>query len=259
MISEVARQDRTSGSTMNAVLSLWTWTELILCTVFGFCVQLVLFACTAPFDRRRQVAGRWFRIVGIIAARLTPYWRFGTDGAVPRRIAPRTVVVSNHESQADPFLISHLPWEMKWLGKEALFRVPFLGWSMWLAGDVPVRRGTRASVEEAMVRCARWLDRGVPVMIFPEGTRSSDGALGPFKDGAFRLAIEAGAELLPIAVSGTRRALPKHSWRFGLSRARVAVGRPIPTVGRSLTDVEPLKAEARAQIEAMRARLESGS
>jgi 1-acyl-sn-glycerol-3-phosphate acyltransferase len=168
------------------------------------------------------------------------------------------VVVSNHESQADPFLISFLPWEMKWLGKEVLFRVPFLGWSMRLAGDVPVRRGTRTSVEDAMKTCARWLERGVPVMIFPEGTRSPDGALLPFKDGAFRLAIETGADILPIAVSGTRRALPKHSWRFGLSRARVTVGQPIPTRGRSLDDVEGLKAEARAQIEAMRARLTAG-
>jgi 1-acyl-sn-glycerol-3-phosphate acyltransferase len=243
---------------VNAILSIWTWAELVLVTVIGFSVQLLLFLCTAAFDRRRWVAGRCFRRVGVTGAQLTPFWRFGTEGAVPHRIAPRTVVVSNHESQADPFLISFLPWEMKWLGKEVLFRVPFLGWSMWLAGDVPVRRGTRTSVEDAMKACARWLDRGVPVMIFPEGTRSPDGALLPFKDGAFRLAIETGADVLPIAVSGTRRALPKHSWRFGLSRARVTVGQPIPTRGRSLDDVEGLKAEARAQIEAMRARLAVG-
>ena len=63
--------------------------------------------------------------------------------------------------------------------------------------------------------------RGVPIMMFPEGTRSADGALLPFKDGAFRLAIDTHAQVLPIAVEGTHTALPKHSWHFGRSNARV--------------------------------------
>jgi 1-acyl-sn-glycerol-3-phosphate acyltransferase len=84
-----------------------------------------------------------------------------------------TVFVSNHESQADPFLISFLPWEMKWLAKASLFRIPVAGWSMALAGDVPIRRGNDRSASEAMGQCARWLERGVPVVISP--TRSPDG------------------------------------------------------------------------------------
>src|SRR5262249_24056523 len=81
----------------------------------------------------------------------------------------------------------------------------------------------------AMAACARWLARGMPVMLFPEGTRSKVGQLLPFKDGAFRLAIETGAELLPLAVAGTGTALPKHSWKFGRAQGRVTVGTPIPT------------------------------
>ena len=78
--------------------------------------------------------------------------------------------------------------------------------------------------------------------------------MGPFKDGAFRLAIDSGAQIIPIAVCGTRKALPKHSWKFGFTRALVAVGTPIPTTGRN-SDLEAIKAEARAQIEALRARM----
>jgi 1-acyl-sn-glycerol-3-phosphate acyltransferase len=165
------------------------------------------------------------------------------------------VVVSNHESNADPFIISLLPWEMKWLGKASLFKIPFVGWSMWLAGDIPVRRGEKDSAQEAMNTCARWLDKGMPIMIFPEGTRSKTDELLPFKDGAFRLAIEKGADVLPMAVSGTRRALPKHSWRFATSRALVTVGTPISTQGMTLDDVERLKNMAREQILALRASL----
>jgi 1-acyl-sn-glycerol-3-phosphate acyltransferase len=165
------------------------------------------------------------------------------------------VVVSNHESHADVFLISRLPWEMKWLAKSALFAVPFLGWCLWLAGDVAVKRGAARSARDAMARCARWLARGVPVAIFPEGTRSMTDELLPFKDGAFRLAIETGADILPVAVSGTRRALPKHSWKFGTARALVGVGTALCTEGMTMDDVARLKADARAQILALRAEL----
>jgi 1-acyl-sn-glycerol-3-phosphate acyltransferase len=236
---------------VNALLSAWTWFEIGLTATVGFLVQLPLALFTFPFDRRRVVVGRAFRLVGVVAARLTPYWHFGVVGPTPK-VAGRTVVVSNHESQADPFLISHLPWEMKWLGKASLFRIPVVGWMMWLAGDVPVRRGDSASGKGAMALCARWLARGMPVMIFPEGTRSSEGGLLPFKDGAFRLAIETGADILPVAVFGTRAALPKHSWRFQNAYARVTVGTPLPTKGMTLADLESLKASARLQVEALR-------
>ena len=103
--------------------------------------------------------------------------------------------------------------------------------------------------------CARWLARGMPVMLFPEGTRSEDGQLLPFKDGAFRLAIETGADLLPVALAGTRTALPKHSWKFGRADGRVTVGAPIATTGMSLADLEPLKARVRQEILDLRARL----
>jgi 1-acyl-sn-glycerol-3-phosphate acyltransferase len=220
----------------------------------GFFVQGLLALVCWPFDRRRVVVGRAFRLVGVVAARLTPFWHFGVVGAVPR-VAGCTVVVSNHESHADPFLISHLPWEMKWLGKASLFRIPVVGWMMWLAGDVPVRRGDSASGKGAMAACARWLARGMPVMMFPEGTRSADGELLPFKDGAFRLAIETGADVLPIAVFGTHQALPKNSWRFQHADARVRVGTALSTQGLTLADVESLKASARAQVEALREQL----
>ena len=237
------------------LLSFWTWFEIGLCAIAGFLMQLVLWLITLPFDRRRLITGRFFRLMGVAAARLTPFWRFGVYGDVPRRIEGRTVFVSNHESQADPFLISFLPWEMKWLGKASLFRIPVVGWMMWMAGDIPVRRGDSDSAKEAMAACARWLECGVPVMLFPEGTRSTSGELLPFKDGAFRLAIDTGADLLPLAVSGTRSALPKHSWKFGRAEGRVTVGTPFSTAGLGPADVDLLREKVRAEIQTLRSRL----
>ncbi len=85
-------------------------------------------------------------------------------------------------------------------------------------------------------------------MIFPEGTRSTSGDLLPFKDGAFRLAIEAGVPILPLAVHGAATALPKHDWRFGRSVAEVRVLEPVSTEGMALDDLESLKRQVRERI-----------
>ena len=202
---------------MTAALSLWAWVEIALVTLVGFLVQTVLWLVCLPFDRKRLVAGRTFRLVGVVAAKLNPFWRFGVAGAAARP-SGKTVVVSNHESNADPFLVSFLPWEMKWLGKASLFRIPVVGLDDADGGGHPRERGDSDSARAAMAVCVRWLERGVPVMLFPEGTRSRDGQLLPFKDGAFRLAIETGADVLPWPSPGRRPALPKHSWKFGAGR-----------------------------------------
>ena len=242
---------------MQAIASIWTWFVLALVIVFGFFLQLIVFLVTRPFDPLYRYPGRFFRLMAVAFVKLNPLWSFSIDERSKSARGPTrpTVCVSNHISNADAFLLSHLPWEMKWLGKASLFNIPLLGWSMRLARDVPVVRGDKGSGGQALLTCANWIKRGMPVMIFPEGTRSRDGELQPFKDGAFRLAIETGAQILPIAVDGTHTALPKHSWRFGQADARVLVGEPIATTGLTLDGIEGLKAEARRRIEALRATL----
>ncbi len=230
------------------ILSIWAWLVFVVCVVLWFPVLAVVRLLTAPFDRGRYITGRIFRKIGPAMATLNPLWRFRYSGTMPRDPRRPYVVVSNHESFADILLISHLPWEMKWLSKAELFRIPIMGWNMWLAGDIPVRRGFGPSALEAMARCRQALDNRVSVMIFPEGTRSKTSELLPFKDGAFRLAIEAGVPILPLAVSGTATALRKHDWRFGRSDAEVRVLGPVETAGLTLRDIPELKARVRQTI-----------
>jgi len=210
--------------------------------------MVVLLLVTGPFDRGRYIVGYVFRRIGPAMATLNPFWRFRYSGTMPQDPRHPYVVVSNHESFADILLISHLPWEMKWLSKAELFRIPIMGWMMWLAGDIPVKRGFGPSAVEAMERCRKALRQRVSVMIFPEGTRSKTAELLPFKDGAFRLAIEAGVPILPLALSGTGTALPKHGWRFGRSAAHLRVLEPVDTAGLTLADVPALKARIRDLI-----------
>jgi 1-acyl-sn-glycerol-3-phosphate acyltransferase len=231
-----------------SILSVWAWLVLVLCILLWFPTLVIVRLVTIPFDRPGYITGYLFRRIGPVMATLNPLWRFRYGGRMPANPRRPFVVVSNHESFADILLISHLPWEMKWLSKAELFRIPVMGWMMWLVGDVPVKRGFGPSALEAMERCRRILQQRISVMIFPEGTRSRTSELLPFKDGAFRLAIEAGVPVLPLAVSGTRDALPKHDWRFGRSVAEVRVLEPVETAGLTLADIPALKAQVREMI-----------
>jgi 1-acyl-sn-glycerol-3-phosphate acyltransferase len=235
-----------------SLVSIWAWLVLAACIVLWLPVMALLRLVTAPFDPGRYAVGYVFRRIGPVMATLNPFWRFRFTGSMPANPRRPYVVVSNHESFADILLISHLPWEMKWLSKAELFRVPMLGWMMQLAGDIPVKRGFGPSAVEAMARCREALARRVSVMIFPEGTRSATAELLPFKDGAFRLAIDAGVPILPLALHGTSTALRKHDWRFGRSTAIVKVLDPVDTAGLTAADVPALRDRVRAVIAATR-------
>jgi 1-acyl-sn-glycerol-3-phosphate acyltransferase len=236
------------SSLWQTIVSIWAWLVLIACVVIWLPLMALLRLVTAPFDRGRYLVGYFFRQIPVVMAALNPLWRFRVAGTIPADPRRPYVVVSNHESFVDILLISHLPWEMKWLAKAEMFRIPILGWLLRLAGDVPIQRGFGPSAVEAIARCREVLADRVSVMIFPEGTRSTTADLLPFKDGAFRLAIDAGVPILPLVVHGTSTALPKHDWRFGRSTAVVQVLDPVETTGLTPADVPALKDRVRRMI-----------
>jgi 1-acyl-sn-glycerol-3-phosphate acyltransferase len=249
MRPHIARSRLLGNLAVRSVLSVWSWLVLGACVAVWVPMVAVVRLCT-PRDRGHYAAGLLFRRLAVVHQRLNPLWRFHTGGRTiddPRR---PYVVVANHESFVDILLISHLSWEMKWLAKNDFFRYPGVGWLMRMAGDIPLVRGERDSADEAMAACRDRLSKRVSVMIFPEGTRTSDGELLPFKSGAFRLAIEAGAPILPLAVHGTRPALRKGDWRFGVVDAEVRVLEPIETTGMTMEDLDELRDVVRNRIAA---------
>src|SRR3954467_6680728 len=150
---------------VRTLLAIITCIELFLVASLGFVFVAVVYLFTRPFDSRRMVSGKALRMVAHSAALFSPMWRFKIHGQLPAKLSPKTVCVSNHCSHTDVFLICHVPWEMKWLAKRSLFKLPFIGWGMWLVGDVGVDRGS-AKALAALDECRTWLERGVPVMIF---------------------------------------------------------------------------------------------
>jgi 1-acyl-sn-glycerol-3-phosphate acyltransferase len=227
--------------------SLVTW----LSAAFLILAWLPLLALSRLFDRDplHYRTGFLFRKLGKTLTRVNPAWKLDISGdlvADPRR---PYVVVSNHQSMADIPLISNLPWEMKWMGKVELFRLPIIGWMMRLAGDMCVDRKSPRSGARAMLKAQRYLEQNCSVMMFPEGTRSLDGRVRQFADGAFHLAIKARVPILPLVIEGSRNCIPKNSWKFGKpSDILLKVLQAIDTSSLTLADVPALRNSVRTVI-----------
>jgi 1-acyl-sn-glycerol-3-phosphate acyltransferase len=165
---------------------------------------------------------------------------------VPRERA--CVYMSNHQSHLDiPILYSIFPGTLRMVAKAELFKVPVWGRAMRAAGFVRVTRsGDRVEAVAAMKECGEAIARGVNVWLAPEGTRSIDGKIAKFKKGGFILARDTGADIVPVAIDGSRDILPKNTKIFQRgARVKVTFGAPIKVGARELNDVS---AEVRAFI-----------
>jgi 1-acyl-sn-glycerol-3-phosphate acyltransferase len=229
------------------VRSIWVWGAVI----FLILLWLPLLAIIRLFDRdpAHYTTGRWFRRLGAAMTRVNPLWKITVNGLPEKYVRKAVVVVSNHQSLADIPVLSRLPWEMKWVAKQQLFRLPLVGWMMQLAGDIPLERGDARSGVRVLGNAAKYLRNNCPVIIFPEGTRSPNGLLGRFTEGPFHLAIASQVPLLPVVVDGTQDALPKKNWRFGsISHITITVLPEVPTSGLQRADSGALRDRVRAMI-----------
>jgi 1-acyl-sn-glycerol-3-phosphate acyltransferase len=193
-----------------AVFSVAYWGFVALMMPLFFAVALAVFVVTWPFDRRRVALHLWSCFWASFYIYANPLWRVRFSGRSKLPWRGPAVIVANHLSLIDILVLYGLYRPFKWVSKAAVFKVPAVGWNMVLNDYVRLTRGDRDSIRAMMAHCRAHLARGAPVLIFPEGTRSPDGRLQAFRDGAFRLAIEAGCPVIPVVVRGTAESLPKH-------------------------------------------------
>jgi 1-acyl-sn-glycerol-3-phosphate acyltransferase len=203
-------------------------------------------------DPNRALSDWYFRTLGKALVKVNPLWRVKVEGKDKLETGGPYVLVVNHQSFADLIAMCFLDHPTKYLGKASVFDVPVFGWALRIAGEVPVVRGNRDSGREALERLGAWLDRGVSVALFPEGTRSDTGDIGPFKVGAFKLAIAHRRAVVPVVLSGARNLLPKGSLVFqGHADVCVRVLDPVPTDGFAIDDAGKLAEEVRAKMVAV--------
>jgi 1-acyl-sn-glycerol-3-phosphate acyltransferase len=162
---------------------------------------------------------------------------------------PQAVFMSNHESLVDiPLLFVGIRQDVRFLAKRSLFYVPFLGWSMWLAGFVPVDRDRKEKAVDVFETLEKRVRKGHSVLVFPEGTRSRTGALQAFRKSGFLLAMRTGLPIVPVAVSGAREVVGADSLWIRRSPATLRMGNPIPTKGLPLSGQKALMERVRTEI-----------
>jgi 1-acyl-sn-glycerol-3-phosphate acyltransferase len=209
-------------------------------------LTLLLFLVTWPFDHNRVATGRFYRLLPAVWSRSFPFWRIRIEGHWPARGA--YVIVANHQSFLDIFVLCNIPQEWKWVSKSELFKIPMFGWGFSLTGAISLDRGDLASAKRVMEKSRRYIEDGIGVLIFPEGTRSEDGKLLPFKPGAFKLAVETGAPVLPIAISGSAQGMPKGGPWIRPAQITVRILEPLSTTGLTGRDVRKLRETVRNRI-----------
>lgn len=188
---------------MKIVLSLGYWLYISLLCIVLFFGAVALWLVTKPFDPTRAVLHGYTCWWGALCLRCLPGCRIRVEGRDKIQPGIAYVLVANHQSIADIMALSALAVPFKWVSKKEVFRMPVVGWNMVLNGYVNVDRGNLRTVAKTMNVCRNWLARGVPLMMFPEGHRSPDGALQEFHGGAFKLAVQAKCAVVPIVVDGT--------------------------------------------------------
>ena len=167
------------------------------------------------------------------------------------RISPTQsyIFMSNHQSNFDiPVLLGYLPVQFRWLAKAELFRIPVFGGSMRRCGYISIDRSNRESAIRSLGLAAEAIRAGVSVMIFPEGTRSRDGAIRPFKKGGFVLAVESGVPIVPLVIHNTFAVMSKDSFRIAPRDVVLEILEPIDTSEYSYQQKDVLMERTRTRI-----------
>ena len=220
-----------------------------------FVVETIVLASLAVvsglFDRTGEtvfkIARFWSRLVlGVPGVRLKVEQRAPLD---PRR---PYIFMCNHASMIDIWAgFVAVPVSFRFIAKKQLSRIPLFGWAMWAGRFIFIDRQNAVAARRSIEEAARRIKSGQSVVIYPEGTRTRDGRLMPFKKGGFHLAIDSGADIVPMAIEGTRALMPRGAMLIRPGEVRLQIGEPIPTAGLGPGDRERLVKQVRDRIAEM--------
>ncbi|TFG43892.1 MAG: 1-acyl-sn-glycerol-3-phosphate acyltransferase [Syntrophobacterales bacterium] len=223
-----------------AAIYVWVIFSTLLFSLLAIATSLV----TRSGNSVHRVGRMWSR--SILAASGIQVAVSGMERIDPAR---PYIFMSNHQSNFDiPVLLAHLPVQFRWLAKAELFKIPVFGRAMRGAGYISIDRADREAAFKSLGEASEAIRKGVAIMIFPEGTRSLDGTLKPFKKGGFVLAVDAGVPIVPVAIRGTHAIMAKRTWIIRPRDVAVEVGEPIDTSDCTRATKEALMERVRAAI-----------
>jgi 1-acyl-sn-glycerol-3-phosphate acyltransferase len=228
--------------------------------LYSLLVKCPLIALSTMVMATLSVTATLFRRDGVLAHKIACAWgrmllgiggvKVSVEGAGNLSSDGCYVLTPNHLSYMDtPSLLGGIPIPFRFLAKDELFQIPFLGHHLHRAGHIPVPLGDARASLKVLTHTAHVVRKqNLSVLVFPEGGRAKDGVLQPFKEGAVYMAIKAGAPLVPIGIIGTYEVLPMHSLHIRGGHVRLRIGEPIPTAGLHVRDRGRLNALLRERI-----------
>lgn len=229
---------------MQLLYTAWVWLFGVVVTpVFG--TLAILTSWIPPRGKVYQYWARWWSRTLLAAAGID----LRVEATDKARSVPEAIFMANHTSASDIVVIFvALCRDVRFVAKRELFWIPFLGWSMWLAGFIPVDREKKDKAREAFDRIGKSLRKGISILVFPEGTRSRNGKLLPFKKAGFLLAMRTGLPIVPVGISGARAVLGADGLLVRRGRIEVRVGDPIPSDGYTFAQRGEFLEKVRAEI-----------
>lgn len=229
---------------IRAVLAL---PSFVVATILGSLLAVVLGLFDKTGDSVLALARLWSRVLlGAPGVTVEVSVRTPLDPKRPY------VFMANHASMVDIWMVFvGVPVRFRFIAKKQLGRIPLFGWAMRAGRFIFIDRHNAASARRSIEEAARRIAAGQSVVIFPEGTRTRDGKLAPFKKGGFHLAMNSGAEIVPMAIHGSRAIMPRGAALIRSGRVRLEIDEPIPTAGLRNGDRDALIARVHGRIAAM--------
>jgi 1-acyl-sn-glycerol-3-phosphate acyltransferase len=222
----------------------WTSPGIAVFTSVMGSISLIISLFSSTGRMQHKVARAWSRSL---------LWVAGVKVEVEGldKIAPggSYVFIANHRSYFDvPVILPHISAQFRFLANKNLFSVPFIGYHLKRAGNLPVDSSNPRDSLRTMSEAARVIsERGISILLFPEGGRTA-GELAPFKDGAAYIAIKAGVPIVPIGLIGMPKIMPLNSAIISPGHVKMRVGDPIPTLDLTLQDRTRLTQTAYQQV-----------
>lgn len=211
------------------VTSIVSWLLFFISWFIFFPIACIVWLLTVWNDPGLKFLHWTSCIWGSILTWVNPLWKVRISGRDKIKADRTYILISNHQSMLDILVLYRLFKRFKWVSKAELFKIPIIGWNMSLNRYISVDRGTKSGHMRMMRKCEENLKQGNSIMIFPEGTRSRDGNIHTFKEGAFLLAKSCKVDIVPIILKGTFAAFPDHGLIFRQhSTIQIEVLDPIP-------------------------------
>ncbi|MEQ9308948.1 MAG: lysophospholipid acyltransferase family protein [Balneolaceae bacterium] len=195
------------------LFSVYVWACFVLLFAFFFVPISIVYLITFLFDRYKRIPNYVLAKMAWCMLKVSPGWKIEIQGVEKFDTTKPTIFIANHESFLDIPLLYQLPWRMKWVVKHSMTYIPVMGWMVKLTGQLTINRSSKSALKK-LSNLVKPLKDLVPVMIFPEGTRSLDGKVKSFKNGAFLMALEHGFRLQPIVIDGAHEVLNSGSKLF---------------------------------------------